>query len=193
MFRSNLMALALIGAMAAGAWAEEYQHPQPAQQPGMTEQTQPGMQQREGVFANDAWGKLIRTQIARLSALSQELNFTQDQLNRLQTVLSQHQQHITRHASNVWEKRVALRDAVLADQPNEQMIRQASQNLGQAIGDFSVFAAGLKTQVAPIFTEQQRMAMRRYLESSEKDMQRFFADISQAPARAAAPGEPTPR
>jgi hypothetical protein len=149
----------------------------------------------ERAAINEAFTRLIRTQVARLTGLANEVNLTQDQTQRLQQALAEHKHEIAKQAESIWQHRVALRDAVLAEQPNEEQIRKEANDLGKAMGDAAVFASRMKQHVAPIFTQEQRTSFRRYLDNSERDMQQFFSQLggATAPTRTATPEGPTTR
>lgn len=197
MFRSKLMALALVGMMSAIAAAQVAPTQPPPTQP--VQPTQPQRQpaqadQQQNLLGNSALSELLRTQIARLANLAQQVDLTEQQQEQMKNVLQQHQDLIVKHVENVWQHRSELRQAVLAEQPDEQTIRKHANELGKAIGDASVFAAQMKERVEPILTDQQRIALRQYMDNTDKDVQKFFSNIGKGQAgRAATLEGPTTR
>ncbi len=56
----------------------------------------------------------------------------------------------------VAEKRRALRDATLAENPNEATIRDAADELGKAIGDAAVVGSKIKAEIHKVLTPEQQ-------------------------------------
>jgi Spy/CpxP family protein refolding chaperone len=179
MVRSTLGALVLVGALGALAMAQVATEPSspstPPSQPGETMQGQattgqPGMtSERKETFHH-----FVLSQVARLTAFATEFNLTDQQRQQIQNVMARHRQEIATQWENVWKHRETLHEAVMAQTPNDQAIHQAAESLGKAVGDFAVVAARLKTEISPILTEQQRTALRRYMEGSDREMYAFF-------------------
>ena len=62
----------------------------------------------------------------------------------------------------VVSKRRALRDAVLADQPDEEAIRSAAKTLGNQIADAAVLASKVVAEVKEVLTPEQIEIIRQY-------------------------------
>jgi Spy/CpxP family protein refolding chaperone len=184
MLRSKGIALILAGALGSFAWASP---PQDQPQSGTAPATQ-------GQSEYQALGQFVRAQIARLTTLAQEINLTQEQQDKLKEVFTQNKEQIGQHLKDVMQHRAALRSAILAKDTNEENIRKQAAELGKSIGDAAVFAAKLKNQAAPILTDDQRTALRRYLDNTDQDTQRFFSTFGGSePARRASGEGPTTR
>lgn len=125
-------------------------------------------------------GKLISGQIGRLMTLRSDLNVTADQKARIRDIVTAQKPEIAKAAKAVWEKRIALRRAVLADSPDEQAIRTASGELTRAIGDAAVLASKVAGAVKPVLTDEQREMLRKCLDECEQSTARFFDNVPSA-------------
>jgi Spy/CpxP family protein refolding chaperone len=84
-------------------------------------------------FFRDRMGSLIK--------LSQDVDLTQEQREKIHQIVMEHRSEIAGVAQPIVEKRRVLRDAVLADKPSDEAIRSAANDLGKAIGEAAVLAA----------------------------------------------------
>lgn len=115
-----------------------------------------------GRRAGGPLGRLISGHVGRLIVLRSELNLTDEQKAKVKETVVAKKPEIAKVAQGVWEKRTVLVDAVLADQPDEQTIRKAADDLGKAIGDAAVLASKVaeldrvESEIAAVLDAGQR-------------------------------------
>src|SRR6185369_12358661 len=97
----------------------------------------------------------IRAELGRLMVLKSELDITDAQKEQIKTILQSHKAEIAQVAKPLVDKKRALRDAVMADAPDEKAIRAASDDLAHSIGDAAVLASKIKQEVAVVLTPDQ--------------------------------------
>jgi len=132
---------------------------------------------KPGKFAQTPLGKLITGNLGRMMVLRSELDITEAQRAQIKEVLVAHKSEIAKHAKAVRDKRVALRDAVLADNPSDAKIRKAADELGKVVGNAAVKAAKLKGKIAPILTEEQREKIAEFRADRDEAVESFFEKI----------------
>jgi len=132
-------------------------------------------------LAQTPLGRLILGNVGRLMVLRSELNATDQQRDQVRRVLESHQAQIARQAKNVWTKRIALRDAVMGDSSDEKAVRQAADELGDAIGDAAVLAARLRGELEPVFSDEQKERVDACRRECDKAVERFFAEVVEKP------------
>jgi Spy/CpxP family protein refolding chaperone len=120
-------------------------------------------------------GRLVSGNLGRLMTLRSELGVTPEQRAEIREVLVEHRSRIAATVQAVREKRLVLRDAVLADQPDEGKIRQAAADLGSALGDAAVKAAKLRGELAPVLTAKQRELIREFRDERDASIDEFLA------------------
>ncbi len=125
-------------------------------------------------LAHTPLGKMVSGQIGRLMVLRSELNITDEQRAQIRGMVVEHKTDIAKAAENVWEKRVALREAVLADEPDEKAIRKAADRLGDAIGDAAVLASKIAGEARPVLTEDQRDKIEATRKQCKAATEKFF-------------------
>ena len=115
-------------------------------------------------LADTPVGRMISGNLGRLLVLRSEMNVTPEQRAEIRGVLVGHRSQIAATVKSVREKHLVLRDAVLADQPDEGKIRAAARELGIALGDAAVKAAHLRFRAvmmtANSFATDRRMIAR---------------------------------
>lgn len=92
-------------------------------------------------------GKLVMGRAGRAATLRSELNLTDTQRDAIKGVIQSHKKEIAKVAKPVMEKKRALRDAVLAETPDESAIRKASSDLGTSLGDAAIELARVKAEI----------------------------------------------
>ena len=122
--------------------------------------------------------QFIRGQIGRWMVLRSQLDLSGDQKQQIADILKSHKQEIVQAVQPVVEKRRALREAVLAANPDEKAIRADADNLGHAIGDAAVLASQIKQQISPILTDQQRQQLGDFRSQSDAAVDNFFAKMA---------------
>jgi Spy/CpxP family protein refolding chaperone len=127
-----------------------------------------------GKWANCPLGGLISGHIGRLMVLHSELNLTDQQKAKIKETVAAQKPEIAKAAKGVWEKRSALVDAVLADQPDQQAIRKAADDLGKAIGDAAILASKVAGEVKPVLTSEQRGLVQKCRQDCREATAKFF-------------------
>lgn len=139
-----------------------------------------------GNMKKDAWGaadtplgRLIMGNVGRLLVLKAELNLTPEQKDKICNVLETHKKEIATEMRDVWQKRNALRDLIVSDKADEEQIRQAASELGQAIGDVAVMAHGLwNKEISPILTEEQKNLLDKFRRQTDAAGTKFFDTVT---------------
>lgn len=124
--------------------------------------------------ANTPLGRMISGNLGRLMVLRSELNLSDEQRSQVRDVLVRHRSEIASTVQAVRAKRLALRDAVLAESADEAAIRAAAAELGEQIGNAAVKASKLKAQVAPILTDEQRTLIVEFMADRDQAIDRFL-------------------
>ena len=137
-------------------------------------------QSEHGKWAGSPLGRLISGHIGRLLVLHSELNLTDQQKAKIHETVVAKKPEIAKAAKAVWEKRTTLVDAVLADQPDEQAIRKAADDLGKTIGDAAVLASKVAGEVRPALTSEQRELIRKCRLDCRKATATFFQQATKA-------------
>lgn len=110
--------------------------------------------------------------------LSQDVDLSQEQRNKIRDVLVEHRSEIAGVAQPIMEKRRVLRDAVLADKPSDDAIRSAANDLGKAIGDAAVLAAKVKPEVAKVLTSEQQARVKDFHKQNDKAVEELLEKIA---------------
>jgi Spy/CpxP family protein refolding chaperone len=124
-------------------------------------------------LADTPVGRIISGNLGRLLVLRSEMNVTPEQRAEVRGVLVSYRSQIAATVKSVREKHLVLRDAVLADQPDEDKIRAAASDLGDALGDAAVKAAKLRGELAPIMTDEQRELIRQFRQDRDESIDEF--------------------
>jgi len=99
--------------------------------------------------------RLIVGQVGRVLVLKSQLDVTDEQKEKTAGIIKSRLDEIIPVAKNVVEKRRALRQAVMKEEPNEKEIRAAAEALGKSLGDASVLTSKIVAEARPIFTPHQ--------------------------------------
>jgi Spy/CpxP family protein refolding chaperone len=161
MVRRKLMVGLLVGVMAMGlgaAAAHDYGH---------------GEWMHRGPL-----GKLITGVVGRWMVLRSEMDLTDQQRRDIRKAVAPYRADLLKNAHGVWEKRNALRDAVLAEKPSEEAIRKAASDLGKQIGDMAVLMSKVKGDVAPVMTNDQRALVHKFIKDNDGAFEKFFDEAS---------------
>jgi Spy/CpxP family protein refolding chaperone len=127
-----------------------------------------------GRFIHTPLGKLISGRLGRAMVLRSELDLTAKQRKEVRTILMSHRKEIATALRPVSENRRALRAAVLADQPDEQQIRAASDKLGKSIGDAAVQLSKVAGEVKQVMTSEQLSKIDTFRDDNAAALDRFF-------------------
>ena len=133
-----------------------------------------------GKWGDTPIGRLISGHIGRWMVLRSELNITDEQKAKIKETIKPRKPEIAKAAKGVWEKRTSLVDAVLADQPNEEAIRHAADDLGKAIGDAAVLASKVVGDVRPVLTTEQREQIQKFRQDRQAATDKFFQQATKA-------------
>lgn len=134
-----------------------------------------------GRLAHTPLGRLLSGHLGRLLVLRSEMNVTDEQRQKIKGVVVEHKGEIAKAAKGVWEKRTALRDAVLGGEADEAAIRRAADELGKAIGDAAVLGSKIRGQVAPILTDRQKELIKECRADCQTATEKFFQEAVSSP------------
>jgi Spy/CpxP family protein refolding chaperone len=128
------------------------------------------------------WGfpplaRLVAGNIGRLLVLGSELNVTPDQRAKIAGIVKSHRAEITPTVRDVLEKKIALRDAVLNERPEEKVIRSAAADLAKTVGDASVLASKVIGEVRAILTPDQIERIRKVRKENEQAARAWTSEI----------------
>ncbi len=130
---------------------------------------------------NSPIGRMLSGNVGRLLALRADLNVTDAQREQIRGILSEHRQEIVSTLRTVRTQRLALRDAVLANSPEESKIRAQASQLGQAIAEAAVKASRLRGQIGPILTPEQRGRIGQFRAECDVSIERLLEAAGQGP------------
>ncbi len=122
-------------------------------------------------------GRLIGAQIGRRMLLRSQLELTAEQRQRLAGILRQHLQEIVAVAKPLVQAKRALRQAVMADEPDAKKIRAAAEKLGKAIGDAAVLAGQIKAEAAEVLTPKQLELIKKFQADSDQAVDKFLDQL----------------
>ena len=114
-----------------------------------------------GVFSKVSYagrifsGGMAMGHMYRMNILFDELGITRDQRIALKKLFIEHRKDIQPQAEGVMIKGRVLRELILAETPDPAAIRQASAELGNAIGDAAVQASALAKEARSMLTPEQ--------------------------------------
>jgi Spy/CpxP family protein refolding chaperone len=114
----------------------------------------------------------IRNHFHRAWDMRSKLNLSDDQKTKIRQTVAGHKTEIAGMVKEVGEKRQALRDAVLAETPNETAIRAAADELGKAIGDAAVKASKIVGEVRKDLTPEQVEKIRKFRENQRAEFEK---------------------
>ena len=123
-------------------------------------------------------GMLVSGQFGRLLTLRSELGITTEQREQIRGIVKSHRQEIAAVLKPVAEKRRALRDATLAENPNDAAIHAAANELGKAIGDAAVVGSKIKAEVHKVLTPEQREKITQFRQQSETAVDKFLEKLA---------------
>lgn len=135
---------------------------------------------RAGAFAggdNRPLHRFVTGQVGRLMVLKSEMEITDDQREKIRSIVESHKAQIAPVAKGLATQGRALRDAVASDKSDEKAIRAAAGDLGKSIGDAAVLAAKIRAEVRPVLTQEQRKTLEGFREQSDKAMDRMIDEI----------------
>ncbi len=104
----------------------------------------------------------IRQRIARLLSLREDLALSDQQRQDIRETVLAHREDLVPLIRTLADRRDALREAVLAENADEEAIRSAAESLGQAVGDLAVEISGVVAEVQPLLTAEQLETLREF-------------------------------
>ena len=113
-------------------------------------------------------GGMAMGHMYRMNILFDELGITRDQRIALKKLFKDHRKDIQPQAEAVIIKGRALRELILAETPDPAAIRQASAEIGTAIGDAAVQASVLAKEARSILTPEQVEQFREMRQHRQK-------------------------
>jgi Spy/CpxP family protein refolding chaperone len=111
--------------------------------------------------------------------LRSELNITGDQRKKIAAEIKSHKDEIRPVAKEIFEKRQALRDAVLNKPGDQQAIMAAANDLGKAIGDAAVLASKVIAKVKPMLTSEQQERIKNFKMANDRATAEWIGQIGQ--------------
>jgi Spy/CpxP family protein refolding chaperone len=96
--------------------------------------------------------------------IARALDLSDDQKNRIKTILKTHASEIETQMKASAAARQAVHDAVLAQPADEAVIRAVAERLGEVHADGAVLFAKIRTEVQPILTDEQRAKIQKFRE-----------------------------
>ena len=111
--------------------------------------------------------------------LRSELNISAEQRKKIAAEIKSHKDEIRPIAKEIFEKRMALRDAVLNKPGDRQAIMAAANDLGKAIGDTAVLASKVIAKVKPVLTSEQQERIKNFRMANDKATAEWISQIGQ--------------
>ncbi len=123
--------------------------------------------------------KLIMGNIGRFLVLRSELNISAEQKKKIAAEIKTHKGEIGPIVKEIFEKRMALRDAVVDKPGDQQAIRAAANDLGKAIGDAALLASKVVAEVKPVLTPEQQALIKNFRIANDKATAEWIGQIGQ--------------
>lgn len=121
--------------------------------------------------------ELVRGRFARMVALRDELDLTEEQRTEIRGIVQAHRDELRPAFVEVLRHRRALRNAVLAEQPDEAAIRAEADALGKAIGDAAVEVAGAASEARTVLTPEQIQALEQAMADNQAAVDQFINGV----------------
>lgn len=125
---------------------------------------------------NTPLGRLISGNIGRVMTLRSEANVTDEQRQKVRTVLTSHKAEIGDVAKDLVAKRRVLREAVRAETRDEAAIRKAGEDLGKSIGNAAVLGSKVRGELKPIFTDKQVDLFEKFVAERDGSVNRWLGE-----------------
>jgi len=126
---------------------------------------------------------LARLRAAKALALWAKLDLTDDQREEIALILVARKDEIANAAKPVVAKHRALRDAIQADEIDEEAIRAAAKALGEALADAAVLAAKIRAEVAEVLTDAHLETIEKFHLDRDMAVDKFLNMLSAVPTR----------
>jgi len=112
----------------------------------------------------------LREPGGHLRALREELDLTPEQKQQIAKILKGCKDALVAAVKDVHAKRQALREAIRADQVDEQKIRDAADALGKSVANAAVLRAQCRHEIFAVLTPEQRTKIEDAVKAAEKRM-----------------------
>lgn len=116
----------------------------------------------DGPFARMMTGRM-----GRLLVLKSELGITDDQRSKLKTIGLSHRNELGPALEKVGGTFRGVRDSVLAENGNEEAIRQAAEAHGKAVGDLAVALSKVTKEGREVLTEEQQTQIKNFIAAND--------------------------
>lgn len=121
-------------------------------------------------------GRLFMGKMGRLMVLRSEMNLTEDQHGQLKKIMLENRKDVGPHLGKIAMSLRGLRDAVLADEPNEANIRKAAEVHANAVADAAVTISKVAQQGKKVLTEEQKGLVKKFFADNDAAMDKFMAE-----------------
>jgi len=112
--------------------------------------------------------------IGRMMVLKSNLDVTPDQRIQLMGIAKKHRPEMAPAVRTVTSNMEKLRDAVIADSPDEKAIRTQAAELGKAIGDAAVLASKGIHDAKGIMTADQLELIKKFISEEDQARSKFL-------------------
>ena len=129
-------------------------------------------------LADTPLGRFIQGRIGRALILRSELNVTEAQRQQVRAILESYRSDIAAVVKPLVAKRRALREATMADQPDEKAIRAAADELGKAIGDAAVLGAKVKGEARKVLSDSQVERIKQFQKDNDESVDAFLDQVA---------------
>lgn len=123
--------------------------------------------------------EMIRDRMVRVGELHRDLDVTDEQRAEIRGIVRDHRDELRPAMRGVLEHKRALRNAVLADRPDEAAIRAEADALGDAIGDAAVAISKVTGEARVVLTPEQLSLIEKAMSENRQAVDEF---IENAPA-----------
>lgn len=107
--------------------------------------------------------RLIAGNIGKFLVMRSELGITREQRAKIASEVAAHRDELKPLAKTLLEIRQAMREAVLAEQRNEEAIRRSAADFGKAIADASVVGSRIVADARKNLTPEQVERIRQFI------------------------------
>jgi len=123
--------------------------------------------------------RLLKGHFGRIKQLRQDLNVTAEQRGEIKGIVSEHKQELREAAGEVIAAKRALREATLAENPDEAKIRAAADTLGDAIGDAAVIGSKVAGDARGVLTSEQIAMLEQARVDGEAAVDQWLSEMGQ--------------
>jgi len=122
-------------------------------------------------------GRLIVGRIGRGMVLRSELRITPEQREQIRGIVMSHKAEIAKVARPIVAKKRALREALLAEKPDEKAIRAAVDDLGKAGGDAAVLVAKVLGEMRTVLSDEQIKRIEKFHADNQTAVDTFLKEL----------------